>query len=443
MGMTITEKTLAKGCGKSVVSPGENVWVNVDVLMTHDICGPGAINVFHREFGKEAKVWDKDKIVIIPDHFIFTKDERAQKSIQEVRNFVKEQNLKYFYDTGSNFKGTLETIAETYKGVCHVALAQEGHNRPGEILFGTDSHTCTSGAFGTFATGIGDADAGLIMGIGQLWLKVPETMKFVFNGIKPEYIMAKDMILQVIGDIGFGGATYKAMEFDGEGVQNLSVEEKMTLCNMAIEAGGKNGIIPASKNILDYVNARTKITYEVFQSDSDAKYHTLMNYDIDKMEPVVAKPHSPDNKELARNLSDVKLDRSYIGSCTGGKIDDFKAAARILKGNRVKIDTFIVPATQEVYRDLQTTHYEGEPLIDIFKKSGAIGPLAPGCQACLGGPQDTVARANKEEVVISTTNRNFIGRMGSKKASIYLASPMTAAASAINGFITDPREYLV
>jgi len=442
MGMTITEKILAKHSGKSQVIPGENVWVDVDVLMTHDICGPGSINVFHKEFGETAKVWDSSKIVIIPDHFIFTEDERSRKNIDQVRQFVKEQNIKYFYDVGENFQGTMETISKDYKGVCHVALAQEGHNRPGEILFGTDSHTCTSGAFGTFATGIGDADAGLIMGIGQLWLKVPPTMKFVFNGHRPEYIMAKDMILQVIGDIGFGGATYKALEFDGDGVQSLGVEEKMTLCNMAIEAGAKNGIIRPNESIVDYVNQRTSQPYDQIESDPDAKYYSTQSYDIEKMEPVVAKPHCPDNKEYAKNLGDVKLTRSYIGSCTGGKITDFLAAAKILKGQKVSIETYIVPATQTVYRELHENEIDGVPLVDVFKEAGTIGPLPPGCQACLGGPKDTVARANTDEIVISTTNRNFTGRMGSKKAQIYLASPLTAAASAIVGSITDPREFI-
>ncbi len=442
MGMTITEKILAKGAKKKKVVPGENVWVDVDVLMTHDICGPGAVNVFHREFGEQAKVWDASKIVIIPDHFIFTEDAISRKNIDQIRNFVKEQKIKYFYDVGENFKGTFETVAKSYKGVCHIALAEEGHNRPGEILLGTDSHTCTSGAFGTFSTGIGDADAGLVMGIGQLWLRVPETMKFVFEGEKPDYIMAKDIILQIIGDIGFGGATYKAMEFDGEAIQALNVEEKMTLCNMAIEAGGKNGIIPPNQSIFDYLSKRTKTHYEPVYSDKTAKYHSIRSYRADQLEPVVAKPHCPDRRELARKLSDIKLTRCYIGSCTGGKITDFIAAAKIFKNKKVHIETYIVPATQEIYQGLHHEEVDGIKLVDIFKGAGAIGPLPPGCQACLGGPQDTIGRANADEVVISTTNRNFTGRMGSKKAQIYLASPMTAAASAVTGYITDPREFL-
>lgn len=442
MGMTLTEKILAKGAKRSRVAPGENVWVDVDVLMTHDICGPGAINVFHEKFGAQAAVWDPAKVVIIPDHFIFTQDKKSIENIDQVRRFAREQKIRYFYDTGENFRGTLGSLSESYKGVCHIALAQEGHNRPGEILLGTDSHTCTSGAFGCFATGIGDADAALVLGIGKLWLRVPETMKFVVHGELPPYLMAKDIILAIIGDIGIGGATYRAMEFDGEGIVSLSVEEKMTVCNMVIEAGGKNGVIRPTEDILAYVRERTSKPFEVFESDRDAKYHSLREYDARKLEPMVAKPHSPDNRATAHELKGTPLTRAYIGSCTGGKITDFKAAASVLKGRPVKVETFVVPATKEIYDNLFTEKIDGKTLADIFKESGATGPLPPGCQACLGGPADTVGRANSNEVVISTTNRNFTGRMGSKQAQIYLASPYTVAASAIRGTITDPREFL-
>ena len=442
MGMTLTEKILAKGAGRKSVTPGENIWVNVDVLMTHDICGPGAINVFQDKFGKDAAIWDPEKVVIIPDHFIFTQDKKSMENIEQVRRFARDQRIRYFYDTGENFQGTLETLSDTYKGVCHIALAQEGHNRPGEILLGTDSHTCTSGAFGCFATGIGDADAALVLGIGKLWLRVPETMKFVMNGKLPPYLMAKDIILAMIGDIGIGGATYRAMEFTGEGIESLSVEEKMTVCNMVIEAGGKNGVIRPTENILAYVRERTSKPFEVVESDSDAKYHSVREYDARKLEPMVAKPHSPDNKATAHELKGTPLTRAYIGSCTGGKITDFKAAASILKGHQVKVETFVVPATKEIYDDLHTETLDGKTLAQVFQESGVTGPLPPGCQACLGGPQDTIGRANSTEVVISTTNRNFIGRMGSKQAQIYLASPYTVAASAIRGTITDPREFI-
>ncbi len=431
MGMTIVEKILAKHANKEKVSPGENVWVDVDVLMTHDVTGPGTMAIFREKFGKDAKVWDNEKIVLTPDHYIYTEDKHAMRNLEYVKDFAKEQNLKYYY----------EPFTDTYKGVCHVTLAQEGHTRPGEVLFGTDSHTCTAGAFGQFATGIGNTDAAYIMGTGKLWVKVPETMRFTFNGKVPEYIMGKDIVLQVIGDIGFDGATYKCMQFDGDSIRDLNMEERMTICNMAIEAGGKCGIIEPDELTIEYVNERTDKSFNVLNSDSDASYAFEKVYDATKLEPVVAKPYSPGNAELAKNLSDVKLDRSYIGSCTGGKTTDFVAAAKILKGRKVAIETFIVPATVKVDQALDNIKLDGESLREIFEKAGCnVGK--PSCAACLGGPVDTFGRTHGKEVVISTTNRNFPGRMGSMDAPIYLASPYTAAASAVTGYITDPREFL-
>ena len=431
MGMTITEKILAAHSGVDSVQPGDNIWVDVDVLMTHDVCGPGTIGIFKQQFGENSKVWDKEKVVIIPDHFVFTADPHAKRNLDILRDFVGEQDLPYFYDVGT----------ENYKGVCHIALAQEGHNRPGEILFGTDSHTCTSGAFGMFSTGIGNTDAAFIMGTGKLWVKVPESMRFEFTGTFPPYIMAKDILLQVIGDIGVDGATYRTMEWAGDAVMNFSMEERMTLCNMAIEAGGKNAVIEADDVTTDYVKKRTDKPFKMYHSDRDANYFFNKTYQADAMEPVVAKPHSPDNKALVKDCSDIKLDRSYIGSCTGGKISDFKAAAEIMKGKKVQVDTFIVPATREVEKDLYKVKLNGQSLAQIFEESGAvIGE--PSCAACLGGPKDTFGRANGEEVVISTTNRNFPGRMGSKQSQVYLASPYTAASSALTGRITDPREFI-
>ena len=431
MGMTITEKILAAHAQKESVKPGDNIWVNVDVLMTHDVCGPGTIGIFKEQFGKDAKVWDKEKVVIIPDHFIFTSDAHANRNIDILRDFVKEQSLPYYYDVGT----------EDYKGVCHLALAQEGHNRPGEVLFGTDSHTCTSGAFGMFSTGIGNTDAAFILGTGKLWVKVPDSMRFEFTGTFPPYIMAKDIILQVIGDIGVDGATYRTMEWDGDAIMKFSMEERMTLCNMAIEGGGKNAVIEADDVTLEYVKQRTDKPYTIHRSDPDANYFFKKTYNADTMEPVVAKPHSPDNKAKVSECTDVKLDRAYIGSCTGGKLTDFQAAAKLLKGKKVSIDTFIVPATTEVEQDLYREKINGESLMDIFKNAGAsIGE--PSCAACLGGPKDTFGRTHGTEVVVSTTNRNFPGRMGSKQSAVYLASPYTVAASALTGRITDPREFL-
>ncbi|QVL33232.1 3-isopropylmalate dehydratase large subunit [Telmatocola sphagniphila] len=433
--MTMTEKILAKAAGRDSVSPGDNVWVNVDVLMTHDVCGPGTIGIFKKHFGGvEAKVWDREKVVIIPDHYIFTKDAMANRNVDVLRDFAKEQNLPYFYDVGTN----------RYKGVCHIALPEEGHTRPGEVLLGTDSHTCTAGAFGEFATGVGNTDAGFTMGTGKTWLKVPPTMRFVFHGKMPPYLMAKDLILAVIGDIGCDGATYRAMEFDGDGVYALNIEERMTLCNMVIEAGGKNGVIYPDQLTLDYVNKRNagNRPYTVFKSDSDAKFIFEKVYDVSKLEPVIAKPHSPDNKAFVSQVRGTHLDRAYIGSCTGGKITDFIAAANILKGKSVRIDTFVVPATTEVASALKTETIGGVSLENIFLNAGAkIGEAS--CAACLGGPSDTFGRLNTPISCISTTNRNFPGRMGHKEAKVFLASPMTVAASALKGEITDPRDLLV
>ena len=432
MGMTITEKILARHAGKKTVSPGDNVWVDVDVLMTHDVCGPGTIEIFKREFGRDARVWDREKVVIIPDHYVFTEDIYARRNIDILREFAIEQGIKHFYDVGS----------PEYKGVCHVALSEEGHTRPGEVLFGTDSHTCTAGAFGEFATGIGNTDAAFIMGTGMLWVKVPPTVKFIFNGEMPAYLMAKDLILHIIGDIGVDGATYKAMEFEGEGISMLSVEERMTLCNMAIEAGGKSGIIAADDKTLAFVKQRSKKGFEVVYGDDDAGYESVRVYNLQDLEPVVAKPHSPDNKALVSEVRGTKIDRCYIGSCTGGKLTDFRAAAMILRKNHVKIETYIVPATTEVEKRLKEEMINGDSLYTIFEKAGAKISDNASCAACLGGPPDTFGRLTGDEVCISTTNRNFPGRMGSKQSQVYLASPLTAAASAIRGEITDPRDFI-
>src|SRR5262245_27461596 len=319
--------------------------------MTHDVCGPGTIGVFKQHFGKDARVWDRDKVVIIPDHYIFTADAMANRNVDVLRAFAREQNLPHFYDVGS----------DRYKGVCHIALPEEGHTRPGEVLLGTDSHTCTAGDFGEFATGVGNTDAGFVMGTGRLWLRVPHTMRFVFHGQLPPYLMAKDLILAVIGDIGCDGATYGALEFDGDGVYALNIEERMTLCNLAIEAGGKNGVIAPDPVTLAYVNARNKAgkPCTVVKSDPGAKFAFEKVYDVRKLAPVVAKPHSPDNKAAVSEVAGTRLDRAYIGSCTGGKMTDFRAAAKVLAGQSVKIDTFVVPATSEVATGLKTERLGG------------------------------------------------------------------------------------
>lgn len=437
MGMTMTEQILAKHAGRERVRAGDNIWVDVDILMTHDVCGPGTIGVFKEHFGGDkAKVWDRHKVVIIPDHYIFTADERAHRNVDILREFVKEQDLPYYYDVGT----------ARYKGVCHIALPEEGHTRPGELLLGTDSHTCTAGAFGEFATGIGNTDAGFVLGTGKTWLKVPETMRFEFHGNLPPYLMAKDLILQVIGDIGFDGATYRAMEFVGPAVMDLNIEERMTLCNMVIEAGGKNGVIEPDEVTKKYVAERTskagtKQDYEAVYDTGNGDYVHRNVYDVANLEPTVALPHRPDNRATVHSKRGTRIDRAYIGSCTGGKITDFIAAASVIKGHEVKMDTFIVPATTEVARRLHEVKVDGESLFDIFTAAGCrMGESS--CAACLGGPIDTFGRLNDPLSCVSTTNRNFPGRMGHKEAKVYLASPLTVAATAITGSLEDPREVM-
>jgi 3-isopropylmalate/(R)-2-methylmalate dehydratase large subunit len=431
MGMTITEKILAKASGKKEVTPGQNLWLNVDVLMTHDVCGPPTIDIWKREFGEKAKIWDKNKLVIFPDHYIFTADPHAIRNVSVLRQFAEEHDLPNYYDVGT----------ERYKGVCHIALAEEGFDLPGTVLIGTDSHTCTAGAFGLFATGVGNTDAAFILGTGKIWEKVPESMKFIFEGKMPEYLTAKDLILHILGDITTDGATYRAMEFDGEAVHALNVDERMTLTNMAVEAGGMNGIIEPDEVIRSYLRGRTNKRYEEFFSDPDAHYHSVHTYNVEKLEPVVAKPHSPDNRATVREVQGTKLTKCYLGSCTGGKFTDFYNAAKILKGKKVKVPTFVVPASTSIVKRLRLEKIDGQSIEDILIDAGCV--IAPSsCAACLGGPADTVGRSIDHDVVISTTNRNFPGRMGSKKAEVYLASPLTVAASALTGVITDPRDVL-
>ena len=432
MSSTITEKILARASGRDRVSPGDNIWVNADVLLTHDVCGPGTIGIFQREFGETARVWDREKVVIIPDHYIFTADAKAHRNVEILRAFVREQGLPHYYDPGT----------PRYKGVCHLALPEEGYVRPGEVIVGTDSHTCTHGALGAFATGVGNTDAAFILGTGKILLKVPPTLRFNLNGAQPDFVTAKDMVLRIIGDIGVDGANYCAMEFGGEAVRQMNVDERMTLCNMAVEAGAKNGIIEPDETAWAYVRARTDKAFEPLRGDAGAAVAAERTYDAGAFEPCVAEPHLPSNYAPARARSHVRLDRAYIGSCTGGKLTDFLMAARILRGRRVSIETLLVPATTEVAEKLITETLDGKSLVEVFAEAGCRDIAPPSCAACLGGPVDTFGRTRGKEVVISTTNRNFIGRMGSKDAPIYLASPLTVAASAVTGRITDPREFL-
>jgi len=455
--MTLTEKLLARASGKAKVQAGDNIWVNADVLMTHDVCGPGTIGVFKREFGKDARVWDKNKIVIIPDHYIFTADSKSNRNVDLLREFVKEQGLPYFYDVIDDpngqwhfdaSKGMLQRqYGSHYAGVCHTALPAKGHTRPGEVLFGTDSHTCMAGAFNEFATGIGNTDAGFVMGTGKLLLKVPETMHFRLEGKLQPGVMAKDIILHCIGEIGFDGATYRAMQFDGTGVAGLSMDDRMTIANMAIEAGGKNGIFPFDERTAEYVDARVKLNgtksgYTPIAPDRKQKFVFELRVDLSQLEPTVACHPDPGQRKKAKEMK-VKLDRAYVGSCTGGKTSDFVEFARVLRGKRVTIDTFGVPATPEIVHDLQSTRWGGKTIWEILVEAGVQMTENAGCAACLGGPVDTFGRINQPGIkCISATNRNFPGRMGDKESQVFLASPATVAASAIAGRIVDPREYL-
>lgn len=454
--MTLTEKILARASGSATVSVGQTVLVNVDVLMTHDVCGPGAIGVFYKEFSKSARVWDPDRVVIIPDHYIFTADEKSNRNVDTLREFANAQGIKYFYDVIDDAKGKWRFDPSggplqcrhggRFAGVCHVALAENGHTRPGEVLVGTDSHTCTAGAFGEFATGIGNTDAAFVLGTGKILLRVPETMRFMLVGSLQPGVMAKDVILHMIGKIGCDGATYRAMEFAGEGVATLSMEDRMTIANMGVEAGAKNAIFPVDDKTLAYVE-KHKLTgaethYEVLAADADATCHSEHQVDLSAVVPVVARHPNPGSVSPVAGCADLKLDRAYIGSCTGGKFSDFEAFAAIVRGRKVAIETFGVPATPEIYRRLCSETIAGETLWDIMSDAGVQLTVNAGCAACLGGPGDTFGRMNRPLSCISTTNRNFPGRMGDIKGLVYLASPATVGASAIAGKFADPREYL-
>ena len=455
--MTLTEKLLARAAGKARVQAGDNVWVQADVLMTHDVCGPGTIGVFRREFGEAAKVWDPNKVVIMPDHYIFTSDSKSNRNVDILREFAKEQGIPYFYDVIDDpnghwvfdaSKGPLQRqYGAHYAGVCHTALPQKGHTRPGEVLFGTDSHTCMAGAFNEFATGIGNTDAGFVMGTGKLLLKVPETMHFRLEGELQPGVMAKDIILHCIGEIGFDGATYRGMQFDGPGVASLSIDDRMTVANMAIEAGGKNGVFEFDAQTQAYVDYRcklngTKAAYEPVERDRKQKFVYELVVDLSKLEPTVACHPNPGQRKLAKELGHIKLDRAYIGSCTGGKTSDFLEFARVVQGRRVAIDTFGVPATPEIVHDLQTARWGDQTVWEILTAAGVQMTENAGCAACLGGPVDTFGRMNTPMKCISATNRNFPGRMGHRESQVFLASPATVAASAVTGQVTDPREFL-
>jgi 3-isopropylmalate/(R)-2-methylmalate dehydratase large subunit len=418
--MNITEKILAQASGKTMVHPGEIVDANVDMTMVHDLTGPLAIEAFKRVGVNH--VWNNKKIVIILDHQVPAESVKAAELHKMLRKFAKEQQIR-LYDVG---KG----------GICHQVMPEKGHVIPGTLIVGADSHTCTYGAFGAFATGIGSTEAAAVFATGKIWLKVPEAIKINVNGQFQKFVTPKDLILSVIGKVGVDGAIYKSVEFTGSTVRGMSMAGRMTLCNMAVEMGAKNGIIAPDATTRKFLEGRTTkplASFESLRSDADAVYAKIMEFDVAGLEPQVACPSSVGNVKPASELSGATVDQAFIGSCTNGRIEDLRLAAQILKGKKVKdgVRALVIPASQEVHAQALR-----EGLIEVFTDAGAI-VCGSACGPCLGGHIGLLASG---ETCVSTSNRNFIGRMGSTEANVYLASPATVAASAVTGRITDPRE---
>ncbi len=420
MGMTITEKILAAHAGLNEVKPGELIKAKVDMALANDITAPLAIKAFKTAKGKQ--VFAKDKIALVLDHFTPNKDIPSAIQCQEVRKFAKEQGIVHFYDVGE-------------VGIEHVLLPEKGLVLPGDVVIGADSHTCTYGALGAFSTGVGSTDLGAVMLTGEIWLKVPPSIKLVYKGKLPKWITGKDLILYTIGDLGVEGALYKAMEFCGEAIAELSMDGRFTMANMAIEAGAKNGIFAPDEKTEAYVKPRATRPYKIYQSDPDAKYLFVKEYDVAQLEPQVALPHSPDNVKGVSEIGEIKIDQVVIGSCTNGRLEDLRLAASILKGKKVAkgVRCIVIPGSQQVYLDALRGG-----LIEIFIEAGAA-VSTPTCGPCLGGHMGVLGPGEK---AISTTNRNFIGRMGHVESEVYLASPAVAAASAIAGKIASPEEVL-
>jgi len=415
--MNITEKILAKASDKKVVSPGELVDANVDMLMTHDLTGPLAVESF-KKIGAE-KVWNNQKIVIILDHQIPAESIKAAELHKTMRQFAKEQKIR-IYDVGRG-------------GICHQVMPDQGHVTPGTVIVGSDSHTCTYGAFGAFSTGIGSTEAAAVMTTGKIWFKVPQAIKIIVNGKFSKYVTSKDLVLNIIGKLGVDGAIYKSTEFTGPTIQEMSIASRMTLCNMAVEMGAKNGIIEPDNITKEYLQTRVKILpdFTLLKSDKDAQYEQIVEFNVSKMEPQIACPSSVDNVKPISEIGEVQIEQAFIGSCTNGRLEDLRLAAQILKGKKVKdgVRALVIPASQEIYKQALT-----EGLTDIFTDAGAI-VCGSACGPCLGGHIGLLAAG---ETCVSTSNRNFIGRMGSTQANVYLASPAVVAASAITGKITNP-----
>ncbi|MBC8217287.1 MAG: 3-isopropylmalate dehydratase large subunit [Planctomycetes bacterium] len=420
MGMTITEKILAKAAGAEKVVPGQLIDARIDVVMCHDVTTPPAISMLE-EKGID-RVFDRERIVVTPDHFQPAKDIKSAELHKRLDAWARRHDIKHYYKLGR-------------AGVCHALLPEQGHIRPGEVIVGGDSHTCTYGAFGAFSTGIGSTDAAAAIATGQLWFKVPASMKFVLNGSLSPGVYSKDVVLAVIARIGVDGALYRAMEFVGPALAEMSMEARMTITNMAIEAGAKSGIIGFDDVTKEYLDEhlKDKTDYIVYESDSDAEYSAIEEFDCSAIEPMVALPHLPSGGVPVSECAGKEMDQAYIGSCTNGRIEDLRIAAGILKGKEVAIRTIVVPATPEIWKQAKD-----EGLFDVFYDAGCV-ISAPTCGACLGGFMGILASGEK---CISTTNRNFVGRMGDPKSEVYLASPATAAASAVEGKIADCRKYM-
>jgi len=417
MSMTMAEKILAKASGKKEVEAGEIVMTNIDVAMTHDLTGPLSVEAF-KKIGV-PEVWDPEKIVIVFDHQVPADSLDAVENHIIMRKFVEEQGISNFYDVR--------------EGVCHQVLPEKGHIVPGEVVVGTDSHTCTHGALGAFSTGIGSTDMSMVFATGKLWFKVPETIKFNIEGTLQDNVYAKDVILNIIGQTGADGATYKACQFEGETVTEMSVSDRMVLCNMAIEMGGNTGLVEPDQKTLNYVNTRSNKSFEVLKGDNDAQSLEIMDIDVSDLEPQIACPHNVDNVKDISDVAGTHIDQVFLGSCTNGRIEDLRDAARILKGNKVSdnIRMLVIPASREVY-----TKALNEGLMNIFVDAGAL-VCNPCCGPCLGGH---VGLIGPGEVSLSTSNRNFKGRQGSTEGEVYLSSAAVAASSAITGKIEDPRD---
>jgi len=420
MAMTITEKIMARASGEKMVSPGQLINANIDVVMCHDVTTPPAISMLVRQ-GID-KVFDREKIIVTPDHFQPAKDIKSAELHKRLDDWALRHQIRHYYKIGK-------------AGVCHALLPEQGHIRPGEVIVGGDSHTCTYGAFAAFSTGIGSTDLAAALATGQLWFKVPVSIKLALTGSVSEGVYSKDVILAVIARVGVDGALYKAMEFVGPALAKMTMEARMTMTNMAIEAGAKNGIIGFDDVTRDYLDGhlKEKTEYTVFESDPDAEYIATEEFDCSKIEPMVALPSLPSNAVPIGDCAGTQMDQAYIGSCTNGRIEDLRIAAKILEDRTVAIRTIVVPATPTIWKQAKD-----EGLFDTFYEAGCV-ISAPTCGACLGGFMGILAAGEK---CVSTTNRNFVGRMGHPQSEVYLASPATAATSAIEGKLTDPRRYV-